>query len=134
MSLLLTWHLPPGTIDRAALTQKLAASNVVGDSNAQMASRHLQVAERLLDKGRLEEARSELSEGLKREPGSVPLKMAMAKVLLQQGDAKGAMALIDGLKPATVAPWQLNLPARKRRPWPRDRWIRPSRTCKRHRN
>ncbi len=98
-----------GRIDRAALAQKLATSNVVGDSNEQMASRHLQVAERLLDKGRLDEARSELSEGLKREPGSVPLKVAMAKVLLQQGDAKGAMTLIDGLEPATIAPWQFNL-------------------------
>jgi Flp pilus assembly protein TadD len=28
---------------------------------------------------------------------------------LQQGDAKGAMTLIDGLDQATVAPWQLNL-------------------------
>jgi tetratricopeptide (TPR) repeat protein len=98
-----------GTIDHATLKQRLATSNVVGDSNEQMASRHLQVAERLLDKGRLEEARNELAEGLKREPGSVPLKVAMAKVLLQQGDAKSAMALIDGLDQTAVAPWQLNL-------------------------
>ncbi len=98
-----------GSIDRATLMEKLAASKVVGDSNEQIASRHLQVAERLLDKGRLDEARSELTEGLKREPGSVPLKVAMARVLLQQGDPKGAMALVDGLDKAAVAPWQLNL-------------------------
>lgn len=98
-----------GAIDRAALTQKLATTRVVGDSNAQMASRHLQVAQRLLDNGRPEEARTELAEGLKREPGSAPLKVAMAKVLLQLGDTKGAMELIDGLDPAAVAPWQLSL-------------------------
>lgn len=98
-----------GTIDRATLAQKLATTRVVGDSNAQMASRHLQVAERLLEKGRLDEARAELAEGLKREPGSVPLKVAMAKVLLQLNDAKGAMELVDGLDPAAVAPWQLSL-------------------------
>lgn len=98
-----------GTIDRAILTQKLATTRIVGDSNAQMASRHLQVAERLLEKGRLEEARTELAEGLKRERGSVPLKVAMAKVLLQLNDVKGAMELIDALDPAVVAPWQLSL-------------------------
>src|SRR4029453_11299433 len=46
-----------GTIDRAALTQRLATTQVVGDSSEQMAARHLEVAERLLEKGHAGEAK-----------------------------------------------------------------------------
>lgn len=98
-----------GTIDRAALTQKLATNKVVGDSNEQMASRHLQVADRLLERGKVAEAKGELEEGLKLEPNSASLKLAMAKLMLIQGDAKGATALIEGINASAVAPWQLGL-------------------------
>jgi Flp pilus assembly protein TadD len=98
-----------GVIDKAALTQKLAANNVIGDSSGQAASRHLQVADRLLEKGHVAEAQDELAEGLKKEPASVPLKVRMAKVLLLKGDAKGATAIVDTLDAAAVPAWQLNL-------------------------
>ncbi len=98
-----------GKIDQAALGKKLVSENVIADSNEQMASRHLQVAQKLLAVGDVAGARSEVEQGLKREPESTPLKVAMARVLLAQGDDKAAGALIDAIPKNSVPGWQIAL-------------------------
>ena len=98
-----------GKIDRATLKQRLSSSEVVGDTAEQMAARHLQVAQRLMDKGLLDQGQTELAEGLKRQPKNAALQMAMAKVLLRRGDTKQAMAIADGLVPDAVPAWQRSL-------------------------
>jgi tetratricopeptide (TPR) repeat protein len=101
--------LASGKIDRAALTQRLASSDVVGDTNQQMAARHLQVAQRLMDKGLLEEVQAELTEGLKRQPDNPQLQVAMVRVLLRRGQTKQAMAIADALDGNAVPAWQRNV-------------------------
>lgn len=98
-----------GKIDRAALAQKLSNSDVVGDTAEQMATRHLQVAQRLMDKGLLDQGQAELTEGLKRQPKNAQLQVAMTKVMLRRGDVKQAMSMADALSPDAVPAWQRNL-------------------------
>ena len=98
-----------GKIDRPTLKQRLSSSEVVGDTAEQMAARHLQVAQRLLDKGALDQGQAELAQGLKRQPKSAAVQVAMARVLLRRGDTKQAMAIADGLAPDAVPAWQRNL-------------------------
>ena len=98
-----------GKIDRATLKQRLSSTEVVGDTAEQMAARHLQVAQRLMDKGLLDQGQAELAQGLKRQPKNAALQVAMAKVLLRRGDTKQAMAMADGLAPDAVPAWQRNL-------------------------
>lgn len=98
-----------GKIDRPTLTQRLSSSEVVGDTAEQMAARHLQVAQRLMDKGLLDQGQAELAQGLKRQPKSAALQVAMARVLLRRGDTKQALAIADGLSPDAVPAWQRNL-------------------------
>jgi tetratricopeptide (TPR) repeat protein len=89
-----------GAIDEAQLQQRLNGHDMVVDSTTQMASRHLQVAQRLLDKGLPEQARIELERGLKLESDNVPLQLALIDLLLSTGNASAAdwLAKVDEKK------------------------------------
>ena len=101
-----------GKIDRAALDAKLSDRSVVADSPAQAAARHLQMATRLLDLGRLDEASDEISRGLKLQPGQPQLELALIHVLVLKGqidEAAKALELVESLKPGTVPAPQVSL-------------------------
>ena len=97
-----------GKIDDATLKQKLTNDKVIADSEHQMASRHLQVAQKLLAKGSVDEARNEIEEGLKREPSSASLKVLMVRVMLLKGETKSAGEMIDSLDKSAIPAWQIN--------------------------
>jgi hypothetical protein len=84
-----------GKIDRRALDQALGSAEIVGDSPQQMASRHLQVAQRLLEKGMVEQARIQLEQGLKLHPQDQRLQLTMARALLLLDQPAPAMALLE---------------------------------------
>jgi tetratricopeptide (TPR) repeat protein len=98
-----------GKIDAAALKQRLGVSDVVGDTPEQVAARHLSVALRLMEKGQFGEAQKEISEGLKRQPTSGPLQLAMARVLIRRGEAGEAAKLVERMEAGAVPAWQRNL-------------------------
>lgn len=96
-------------IDQAALEERLAHRDVVGDSPEQGANRHLQVAQRLLDKGMIDQARHELAEGLKLHPNFPALRVALAKVLLASGETAEALKLLEQLDRSALPAPQANL-------------------------
>jgi tetratricopeptide (TPR) repeat protein len=98
-----------GKADQATLQRRLNTSEVIADSAEQMAGRHLQVAQRLLEKGSVDQASAELTEGLKLQPKSTSLQLAMAQVLLAQGQTQRALQIADDLDGKGVPAWQINL-------------------------
>lgn len=98
-----------GKIDRNELTKRLGATDVVGDTAEQMAARHLQVAQRLMEKGLLDQAQAEIAEGLKRQPRNASLRLVLARILLRQGEIKQAQALIENFGADEIPAWQRSL-------------------------
>ncbi|HDZ20991.1 hypothetical protein LCGC14_0254180 [marine sediment metagenome] len=84
-------------IDRATLEKKLAATEVVADTPERMARRHLQVAQRLLDKGLVKQALLEVERGLEIQPKDGRLKLAKARAMLLLRRPDKAMDLLDRL-------------------------------------
>ncbi|MBI1336893.1 MAG: tetratricopeptide repeat protein [Phycisphaera sp.] len=96
-----------GKTDRQALEQALNNHNEVTDSGEQVAQRHLRVAERLLEKDRVREARLQLEAGLKLSPDDVSLQLMMTDVLLLSDEPAQALALLDKVKADGIAPWRI---------------------------
>jgi len=86
-----------GRIDRETLAKQLAATHVVADLPRQMAMRHLRVAERLLERGQVQQARVEVAEGLKRQPTNPRLLLTQARILLLLRRPEQAMDVLDRL-------------------------------------
>jgi len=97
-----------GKIDRAALGQRVSSTQVIEDNPHQMARRHLEVAERQLAKGLVQEARQELDRGLGLEPADADLALANARLLLLEGRADQAMNVLDKMDQASVPPWKVD--------------------------
>jgi tetratricopeptide (TPR) repeat protein len=98
-----------GKIDRAEFERRIGAPELIVDDPKQMASRHLQVAQRLLDKGLIEPARVELEKSLRLNPDSPALQLAMTRALLMLGDVDRAARLLDGIDTTCVSPLEVNL-------------------------
>lgn len=86
-----------GKIDAAALKEKLATHHLIGDSPDQAAGRHVQVAQRLLDKDRRDEAAAELSVALKLGPREPALQLTMARMFLLLDQPLEALTLLERL-------------------------------------
>jgi thioredoxin-like negative regulator of GroEL len=97
-----------GKIDRAALRQRVSSTQVIEDDPHQMARRHLEVAERQLAKGLVQEARQELDRGLRLEPADADLALANARLLLLEGRPDQAMSVLDKMDQASVPPWKVD--------------------------
>jgi tetratricopeptide (TPR) repeat protein len=98
-----------GQIDQKGLDERLATRPIVADSPEHAAARHAQVAERLLAKGQVDDARREVSAGLALTPGDVALRLANVRVLLAAGETESALAALEGVEAGSVPPWQLQL-------------------------
>jgi len=97
-----------GKIDKKALQDRLAASEVVTDSAGEVANRHLQAAQRLLEKGLVEDAHVELDRGLKLQPKAGRLLLAKARLHLLEGRHEQAAKMLEGIEelPSVVAELQ----------------------------
>ena len=82
------------TIDRAALDHKLGATGVAADTPELQAGRHLRIAGQLLEKGSTDQARAELSRGLKLAPNDSHLSLLLARVALLQKDPQQTLDLL----------------------------------------
>jgi tetratricopeptide (TPR) repeat protein len=98
-----------GKIDRAALDKQLASQTIVADSVEQKAARHVEVAQRLLEKGLKDLARAEIAKALAYQPTDPALQAALVRCQLGVGDAQAAAALLAQIKPAALPPSELNL-------------------------
>ena len=92
-----------GKIDPSTLRQRLATHDVVAESPEQMAQSHLAAARRLLERNSMDLARAELAKGLSLQPHDARLQLAMAEVMLMQGQAAEAVKLLDQLDPAKAS-------------------------------
>jgi tetratricopeptide (TPR) repeat protein len=97
-----------GEIDRQALEARLSVSRAVTDSPTRMAHRHLEVANRQLAKGLIQEAAQEIERGLKLAPTDADLRLAKAQLLLLDGKAEQALAMLESIDRASVPPWQVD--------------------------
>ena len=93
-----------GRIDQAALDKHLSTRETVVDSPAQMAQRHLQVAQRLLQRDLPEQALAQLREALKLQPDDPQIQEAAAEVLLTVGDTAAASELLKKLNDTSPTP------------------------------
>ncbi len=82
-------------IDRKTLRKRLSASGVVADSPHEMARRHLQVAQRLLEKGLVKQACVELDRGLNIQPKDPRLQLTKARALLLLRRPQQVMDMIN---------------------------------------
>jgi tetratricopeptide (TPR) repeat protein len=98
-----------GKIDQAALDKRLAGQEIVADSAEQKASRHIQVAQRLAEKGLKDQAKAELAKAAEYKPADPVAQAALARVYLTVGDTKSAEALLAKIKEDAVAPAELNM-------------------------
>lgn len=93
-----------GTIDQATLQQRLTATAVVGDSAQQMARRHLTVAQRLLDKGLIEQAEQEIQRGLALAGEDPQLLLFRARLLLLMNQPRQVLAVLEKIDPKAASP------------------------------
>ncbi len=97
-----------GKIDRAALDQRLTTRQVVQDTPQQAATRQYSAATRSLERGKLDQAKTEIEAGLKAVPNDPGLLLMLARVEIKSAQLTKALALLDQLKDSAPA-WQLNL-------------------------
>jgi tetratricopeptide (TPR) repeat protein len=113
--------LASSKIDADELKRRLANRDVVTDDPQQAAARHLQVARRLIDSGQLDQARAQIDQGLKLRPDNRALSVALARVLVLQGNATESLAVLERLPNDAAPPWQLAV-LRARTLIALDRW------------
>jgi thioredoxin-like negative regulator of GroEL len=98
-----------GRIDRAEFEKRINEPELIVDDPKSMASRHLQVAMRLLDKGLVEQARVELDKSLRLSPDSPTLQLGMVRALLLLGDVNRAATVLVGIDTTSLSPLEVNL-------------------------
>jgi tetratricopeptide (TPR) repeat protein len=98
-----------GKIDQAGLDKRLAGQEIVADSAEQKASRHIQVAQRLAEKGLKDQAKAELAKAAEYKPADPAAQAALARMFLTVGEPKSADALLARIKDEAVAPAELNM-------------------------
>jgi tetratricopeptide (TPR) repeat protein len=96
-------------LDAPALEKKLTTRQVVNESDLQSGARKIQVAQRLIDVGDLDQAKAQLNEALKLEPENAPAKLLLARVMLSSNDPKAALELLDQVRPDAAPAWQVSL-------------------------
>jgi tetratricopeptide (TPR) repeat protein len=100
-------ELARGKIDRAQLDERLATNDVVTASTHDMASRHLKVAQRMMDRGLFRHAVGEINKGLEIEPDQPQLLLAKAIVHTQMAQPREAIDTLDRIPDGAAPDWQL---------------------------
>ena len=96
--------ISPGEVDHL-----LSDHGTIADDPEQMAHRHLTLAERLLDKGLVDQAKKELDEAIALNPRAPQARLQLAKVMLVVGRSEGVSAMLQTIDPNAVSPALLNL-------------------------
>lgn len=92
-------------IDSVKLQERLTKIELAGETPAWKAARLMQVAEKNLRDGKIEQGRQDLAEAVAAWPESVPARVALIKVLLRLNKVDDAAAVLETLKNnLTVAP------------------------------
>jgi len=94
-------------IDKAELDRRLASKQVVAATTQQAATRFLIIANALLERGQVDDAMTEIDQGLTRDPNDASLRVARTKIFLMQKKFDAALAAADQLTGAVPA-WQSN--------------------------
>jgi tetratricopeptide (TPR) repeat protein len=98
-----------GQLDDAGLQKQLTTEDVVTDSPTQIASRHVQVAQRMIEQGHVQEAQIEVSEALKKSPQDTMLLLMQARVLVLLDKPKDAIEILDKISTGSAPAWQASL-------------------------
>ena len=98
-----------GKIDAATLKSRLADHTIVGDGNRQKADRRLIIATQLMERGELDQARTQIDEGLTLRPGDPKLSAMLVRLLLLQKQPQEALGVLQKLQPGSMPEWQCNL-------------------------
>ena len=96
-----------GDIDEPTFQKQLHNHQSVTNSKDQIADRHWQVAQRLLDARQLDQAAMQIELGLKAKPHHANLLLLRARMLLYRGQAKQAMAQLDALPADALPGWRV---------------------------
>jgi len=96
-----------GKIDSETLKQRLDTHGTVVSTANHVASRHLHLAQRLLEKGQVKLAYEELKRGLDTSPDDLELRLTLAQVHLMIGEPAEALTILDALDAGRVPPWRI---------------------------
>jgi tetratricopeptide (TPR) repeat protein len=98
-----------GKIDRARAEQIIGGHATIVDDPEQMISRHIIVAERMLEKELPDQAKKEAEAAVTLGPQSPKNKLDLARVLLRVGNVDQAVKLLDSVDAKSINPATLNL-------------------------
>lgn len=98
-----------GKLDEPSLAERLSKHAVISDDATQAAARHLQVAQRLIEQGSLDQAQSELAAILSNLPHDPAIQLAVVRVCLSLHHPEQAIEILDKLPPGSVPAWQTQL-------------------------
>jgi Tfp pilus assembly protein PilF len=99
-----------GKINADEVARRKEDHATVIDSDEQIVHRHIEVAQRLLDKGQAAQAEVELAEAMKHPVASSEVRLMAAEVCLLEGNAERAIELLDSMdaaQRAKVPEWRL---------------------------
>ncbi len=96
-----------GDIDQSVLQDRLKTNGTITSTPDSIASRHLHMAERLLEKGQISLALKELEQGLAVDPDDTQLMLTLARIRVLSQDPTGALTLLDELDVEDAPAWQV---------------------------
>lgn len=94
-------------INRDTLEQRLARHDVIESTPTHAASRHLEVAHRLVNRRQFDQARREYERGLALNPDDPRLALGLARVDVLTGDPASAIKRLDSLEDQPIISRQL---------------------------
>lgn len=99
--------LARGRLSEDELKQRLESPELIEDSPAQQASRHIQVAERMMRLGQYAQAARELEQAFERAPDHPLGRLLDARLKCLTGDPAAAMQQLDRVDASAVPGWRL---------------------------
>lgn len=94
-------------IDRQTLEQRLGRHDVIESTPTHAASRHLEVAHRLVDRRQFDQARREFERGLSLNPDDPRLELGLARLDVLTGDPAAAIKRLDALEDRPIISRQI---------------------------
>ena len=96
-----------GVIDKTALDERLESNGTIASTPDSVASRHLHMAERLLEKGQTDLALHELQQGLTIDPKDTQLILMMARVYVIKQNPTQAISQLDTITEGAAPTWRV---------------------------
>jgi tetratricopeptide (TPR) repeat protein len=96
-----------GHIDHDALDKALESQRYVASNDQQAAARHVEVANRLIQRQQYDQAQRELQRAAELAPDDPNVKLATARVLILKSQPADALKQLDAVDATKVAQWRL---------------------------